>query len=89
MIKLISVRPKSSRELLLRFSDGSWGVLDAGRYLDAATEMTRPLEDPAFFSRCFIEAGALAWPNGFDLSAQSLHDRLRDAGALRWNAEAA
>ena len=89
MIKLIAVQLKSDRELLLRFSDGSWGTFDAGSYIDAATEMTRPLADSAFFSRCFIEAGALAWPNGFDLSAQSLHERLREAGDLHRNVEAA
>jgi hypothetical protein len=51
--------------------------------------MTQPLADPAFFSRHFIEAGALAWPNGFDLSAQSLYERLRDSGELHRDAEAA
>ncbi|MGD9583290.1 MAG: hypothetical protein AB7V26_06425 [Lysobacterales bacterium] len=43
--------------------------------------MTAPLGDPDFFARCFIEAGALAWPNGFDLSAESLHRRLMAQGA--------
>ncbi|MCP3734814.1 DUF2442 domain-containing protein [Sphingomonas sp. RP10(2022)] len=46
------------------------------------TVMTRPLADPAFFARAFIEAGALAWPNGFELSADSLYRRLDEAGAL-------
>jgi hypothetical protein len=51
--------------------------------------MTSPLADPAFFSRHFIEAGALAWPNCFDLSAQALYNRLRESGGLRHDAEAA
>jgi len=89
MIKLVSAEIKDDRRLLLRFSDGAWGVHDFGRYIDAATEMTRPLADPAFFSRHFIEAGALAWPNGFDLSAQSLYERLRESGELHRDAEAA
>ena len=46
------------------------------------TVMTRPLEDPAFLRRAFIEAGALAWPNGLDLSARSLHEELSRAGKL-------
>ena len=75
MITLIAVEPKSHRQLPLRFSDGAWGMFDAGGYIDAGTEMTRALSDPAFFSQCFIETGALAWPNGFNLSAQSLHAR--------------
>ena len=44
--------------------------------------MTRPLADPAYFARAFIEAGALAWPNGFELSADALHRRLAANGAL-------
>ena len=36
-----------------------------------------------------IEAGALAWPNGFDLSAQSLYRRLEAAGELHHSAAAA
>jgi hypothetical protein len=46
------------------------------------TVMTRPLTDPDYFARAFIEAGALAWPNGLELSAFSLHRRLAEAGAL-------
>ena len=30
----------------------------------------------------FIEAGALAWPNGLELSADGLHRRLAEAGTL-------
>jgi hypothetical protein len=56
--------------LLLRFSDGAWGVFDFSHYQAANTEMTAPLRDPGFFAKHFIEAGALAWPNGFD-SARS------------------
>ena len=51
--------------------------------------MTAPLGDPEFLTRHFIEAGALAWPNGFDLSAGSLHQRLKDAGELHRDAAAA
>jgi hypothetical protein len=89
MIKLVSVEPKGGTRLLLRFSDGSTGVFDFGCFIEANTEMTAPLADPAFFARHFIESGALAWPNGFDLSAGSLHRRLQDAGDLQRGAVAA
>ncbi|WP_458071869.1 hypothetical protein [Rhodanobacter sp. BL-MT-08] len=51
--------------------------------------MTAPLSDPSFFSSYFIELGALAWPNGFDLSAESLHRRLQASGDVRHDVEAA
>lgn len=83
MIKLIAVEPKDACKLLLRFSDGAWGVFDFTRYVEAGTPMTDPLMDPDFFAKYFIEVGALAWPNGFDLSAGALHLRLEEAGELR------
>jgi len=45
--------------------------------------MVQPLRDAAFFKRFFIEEGALAWPNGLDLSADSLHRRLAEQGRLQ------
>jgi hypothetical protein len=89
MIKLTAIEQKEGTSLLLRFSDGAWGVFDFARYLKAGTEMTAPLCDHHFFSRHFIEAGALAWPNGFDLSADSLYGKLQAAGKLRFDSKAA
>lgn len=89
MIKLIAIEKSEGTQLLLRFSDGAWGTYDFAPFVEAATEMTIPLHDPPFFARCFIEAGALAWPNGFDLSAGSLYRRLQESGALHRDAAAA
>lgn len=89
MIKLTAVESKGGTRLLLRFSDGSNGVFDFASFIEADTEMTAPLRDTAFFARHFIETGALAWPNGFDLSAGSLHRRLEESGNLHRSAAAA
>jgi len=89
MIKLVAIEPQGGTSLLLRFSDGFWGVFDCAWLVKANTEMTTPLGDAEFFSRHFIEAGALAWPNGFDLSGHSLHRRLEESGDLHRDAAAA
>ena len=83
MIKLTAVEPKDSYQLLLHFSDGASGVYDFAPFIAADTEMTAPLRDPDFFAHYFIELGALAWPNGLDFSAGSLHQRLQNAGKLQ------
>ncbi|SDD43862.1 DUF2442 domain-containing protein [Aquimonas voraii] len=83
MIKLTAIEPQTDTSLLLHFSDGSAGVFDFSAILATHTEMTSPLLDPAYFRRCFIELGALAWPNGLDFSAASLHQRLESLGALK------
>jgi hypothetical protein len=89
MIKLVSVEPKQDYRLLLRFSDGAWGVYDFAHFVEANTPMTAPLRDPAYFSRYFIEIGALSWPNGFDLSAGSLYRSLAEREELHFATAAA
>jgi hypothetical protein len=82
MIKLFRIQSAGQATLLLHFSDGSSAHWSAADLIARDTVMTRPLADPAFFARAFIEAGALAWPNGLELSAETLHRRLDAAGAL-------
>lgn len=83
MIELISIRPTGRVALDLAFSDGSRGRWSAAALIARDTGLTRPLDDPAYFARAFIEAGAFAWPNGLGLSAHGLHRRLEEAGALK------
>ncbi len=82
MIKLVRLALAGDAALMLTFSDGSSARWSAADVIARDTVMTRPLAEPAFFARAFIEAGALAWPNGFELSAASLHRRLDEADAL-------
>ena len=86
MIKLAAIRVAGDALMELRFSDGSWGTWSAATLIDRDTELTRPLADPTFFRRAFIEAGALAWPNGLELSAHSLHSKLSESGGLKQRA---
>jgi len=83
MIKLVSIRPVGEAALELGFSDGSHGMWSAKELIARDTVLTRALAEADYFARAFIEAGALAWPNGLELSAHSLHRRLEEAGALK------
>ncbi|HEX8124516.1 MAG TPA: DUF2442 domain-containing protein [Allosphingosinicella sp.] len=82
MIKVVAIEPAGDVELELRFSDGSHGSWSAAALIARDTELTRPLTEPDYFRRAFIEAGALVWPNGLELSANRLHRRLAEAGTL-------
>lgn len=82
MIKLINFGVTGPTEIELGFSDGSHGRWSAMELIARDTVLTRPLADPDYFARAFIEAGALAWPNGLELSAPSLHRKLDEAGLL-------
>jgi hypothetical protein len=87
MIDVTSVKSLAGFSLRIAFSDGSVGVHDFSSTVARDGEMVRPLKDPAFFARVFVELGALTWPNGFDLDPIALHDRMAAAGEL--NREAA
>jgi hypothetical protein len=82
MINLVRIEPAGERALKLTFSDGSYGRWTADALIARDTVMTRPLADPAYFARAFIDAGALAWPNGLDFAAHSLHTDMEKAGVL-------
>ena len=82
MIDLIRIEPAGPRALKLTFSDGSHGRWTADAEIARDTVMTRPLADTAYFARAFIEAGALAWPNGLEFAAHSLHADMEEGGVL-------
>ena len=82
MVDVLRLRPLEGYRLWLRFTDGSEGVRDLSPLIARGGEMVRPLKDPAFFARVFVEMGAVTWPNGFDLDPINLYMEMRKAGEL-------
>ena len=75
MIKLLDVKTIAAHQLELTFSDHTQGVFDGAWHLaDRQGPLLEALRDPAYFSRCFVDAGALCWPNGLELSAARLYE---------------
>jgi len=83
MIKLQRATHLRDQTIRLEFSDGTSGDYDAAPLIRREGAMVQPLRDPAFFKCFFIEEGALAWPNGFDLGPDGLHRRLAEQGLLQ------
>ena len=83
MIKILRARHLRDFVLDLEFSDGSMGEYDLAPLLARDTVLTRACREPDFFRRFFIELGALSWPNGLELSGESIHRRLEEQGKLR------
>lgn len=75
MIKVLNAHLLDAFRLELDFSDHTQGVFDAGAYLGTRSgPLLDQLRDPAYFSRFFIDAGALCWPNGLELSPAKVHE---------------
>jgi hypothetical protein len=88
VIKLAKIEVLPDLCLRPTFTDGRSGIWDARPLLTSrATVLTTPLLDQHKFARAFIDAGALAWPNGLEFSGHTLHARLAAEGALVRNEE--
>jgi hypothetical protein len=83
MIDVIGVRPLGGYRLEIEFSDGTVGVRDFSFVTGKTGPMAAPLKDAAYFSRVFIDDGALTWPNGYDWDPVALHDEMKAEGLLR------
>lgn len=75
--------------LRLWFSDGRSGDWDFSHLAADDRPVTAPFKDPAFFSRVFLDYGALTWTSGYDLSPVALHDDMMAADALSFEASRA
>ena len=73
LIKILKADFLGSFTMKLSFSDGKVGLLDGRLLLQRNGSLLEPLHDESYFRRHFIEAGALNWPNGLELSPAKLH----------------
>ena len=78
MIKVLDIKVVDSFVLELTFSNGDTGHFDGADYLAARNgPLLELLRDAAYFSKCFVDAGAVCWPNGLELSGGRLHELSR------------
>ena len=70
MIKILDFEIKNDLQIEFNFSNGEQGLFDAQHYVSSRQGiLLDALRNDAYFKRCFIDAGALCWPNGLELSA--------------------
>lgn len=74
MIKVIEARYLNDFQVALKFSDGKEGIFDGHALLQRSGPLLEPLRAELYFRRLFIDAGALCWPNGLELSPAMLHE---------------
>jgi len=75
VIKVLNARLVDTFKLEIDFSDHTQGVFDAASYLAKRSgPLLDKLRDASYFSRFFIDAGALCWPNGLEISPAKVHE---------------
>jgi hypothetical protein len=69
VIKILGLKPAADFILEISFSNGETAHFDGAHYLASRVgSLLEPLRQAAFFNQCFVDAGALCWPNGLELS---------------------
>ena len=75
MIKVLFAEFVESGIIQLEFSNGLRGSFNLHSYLDCHSGiLLEQLKDESYAKRCFIDAGALCWPNGLELSPNRLYE---------------
>ena len=75
MIKVLNARLTAPFTLEVDFSDHTQGVFDGAAYLAASSgPLLDKLREADYFARMFIDAGALCWPNGLEISPAKVHE---------------
>lgn len=74
MIKVIKANYLENFQVALIFSDGREGIFDGRILLKRSGSLLEPLRNENYFQRLFIDAGALCWPNGLELSPTRLYE---------------
>jgi Protein of unknown function (DUF2442) len=75
VIKVLTLEPAEGFDLILTFSNGTRGRFDGAAYLAAHRgPLLEPLRQTGAFRRCFVEAGAVCWPNGLELSGARMFE---------------
>jgi hypothetical protein len=75
---VIDVKAEKHLTLRVSFSDGTKGhVRFKPEHLKG---VLRPLSDPQFFNKVFIDSGAVAWPGEIDLAPDAMYQEIKQCG---------
>lgn len=78
-LRAISIRPKW--QLAVTFNDGLAGIVDVSDLVqNADAGIFEALRDEDFFSRAYLDYGAITWPNGADLAPEVMYKEIRSSG---------
>jgi hypothetical protein len=82
MIKVLTASYLDDYRVAVQFSDGKEGVFDGKRLLSRTGPLLEPLREESYFQRVFVDAGALCWPNGLELSPAYVHENAVELAAV-------
>jgi Protein of unknown function (DUF2442) len=74
VIKVLDIKQQDDFILEMTFSNGDTPHFNGADYMATRTgSLLEPLRQLDFFKRCFVDAGAVCWPNGLELSGERVY----------------
>jgi hypothetical protein len=62
----------------LKYIDGFEGEVDLGSIFRKPVGLALEIQRGSLFEHCFVEGGALAWPNGYELCPDALRAEAKE-----------
>lgn len=59
-------------DINVKFQDGTHGIISLKHLFEKPKGLSAEILKGEMFDKCFVESGALAWPNGFELCPDAL-----------------
>lgn len=77
-IEKVTSTDSESYRVRLKYTDGFEGEVDLGDIFRKPKGLAAEILRGNLFDRCFVEVGALAWPNGFELCPDALRAKAKE-----------
>jgi hypothetical protein len=68
---VVRAQHRGDHRIHVVFNDDVEATVDCETWLEGP--VFEPLKDPRYFSRLFVDAGAVVWPNGADFAPETLY----------------
>ncbi len=74
--KIISA-DEDSFKIKIKYTDGLRGEVDLSSFFLRPKNLAAEIIKGQLFEKCYVESGALAWPNGLELCPDALRMKLK------------
>ena len=82
IVKVADVSASAHGCLALTFSTGETATVSVADIFEIDGSMVKPLRNPEFFARVFVQNDVPTWANGFELDAIALYQQAEREGKL-------
>ena len=76
-IEKIITANENTFKIKIRYTDGLVGEVDLSTFFLSPKNLAAEIIKGQLFGKCYVESGALAWPNGLEFCPDALRMKLK------------